>query len=62
MQHKLHNYMTNRKKISKTNSRLDFFEVVLKVEKNKKDFPVKRNQIKFKGNYPVIFFRGPINL
>ena len=28
-------------KNSKTPSRLDFFEIVLKVEKNTKDFPVK---------------------
>ena len=49
-------------KYSKTPSRLDFFEIVLKVEKNTKDFPVKWTQIKFKGNSLIIFFRGPIYL
>ena len=49
-------------KNSKTAPTLDFFEIVLKVEKNTKDLPVKWNQIKFKGDSLVIFFRGPINL
>ena len=34
---------------------MDFFEIVQKVEKNRKDFPVKWTQIKFKRNSLIIF-------
>jgi len=52
-------------KKSKTPSGVDFFEISLKldfVKKNSKDFPVKRTQIKFKGNYILIFARSAIYL
>ena len=40
-------------KYSKTPSRLDFFDIILKVEKNTKDFPVNWTQIKFQGIFLV---------